>query len=94
VILQVFAHAERFVIDSQKCGFVNTAIFKMWAGVLFFPHVLQARHELSYEGTAYLLLDGCSAHFSDYFSERCSFYGVELIISPPHSSDETQSLTW
>jgi hypothetical protein len=45
---------------------------------------------MAYDGSAFLLVDGCPAHFSDYFTDRCSFFALELIVMPPHSSDPMQ----
>lgn len=39
-----------------------------------------------------LLIHGCAAHFSDYFLDECTFYGVFVFVEPPGSSDQLQVL--
>ena len=38
------------------------------------------------------MLDGCSAHFSDYIQDECTFYNVYLVNEPAGSSDQVQAL--
>jgi hypothetical protein len=80
---------KRVLVVYQEHGFANMGIIDLWGDEVFFPHVYQTRLELGWTGPAILLLDGCSAHYSDHFHEQCSYYGVIPHFLPPHSSDQT-----
>jgi hypothetical protein len=43
-------------------------------------------------GPIFLILDGFAGHFSDAVKEQCFYYGVVLIVIPPHTSDQVQPL--
>ena len=85
-------HDENCVIISQDNGFVNKESFAHWADVIFFPEVRRRRIKYKYEGTVILSLDGCTAHFSDYFLDECTYHGVFPFPEPPGTSDQIQPL--
>jgi hypothetical protein len=79
-------------LTHQESGFINTELFNSWVVDVLLPRVDIRRAELSYQGWAVLLLDGCSCHCSEQTSEQCASHGVIVIMLPPHSSDQTQAL--
>ena len=83
---------DKCVLVQQDAGFVTSQIFAFWADHVLFPYVLQKRKLHGYEGTVILFLDGCSAHFSDYFMDECTYYGIYPIKEPPGTSDQIQQL--
>ena len=85
-------HEETCEIISQGCGFVNKECFSYWADTVFFPTVRMKRLKYNYHGTVVLTMDGCTSHFSDYFLDECSYYGVFPLPEPSGSSDQIQPL--
>ena len=83
---------DKCVLVQQDAGFVTSQIFAFWADHVLFPYVLQKRMAYGYEGIVILFLDGCSAHFSDYFMDECTYYGIYPIKEPPGTSDQIQQL--
>ena len=77
---------------AQDNGFVTTEIWDYWADTIFFPECNRRREKYHYSGPIVLLIDGCSAHFSDYFWDECTYYGVFVFVEPPGSSDQLQVL--
>ena len=84
--------AEKVEIVHQENGFIDTLLFEQWAEEIFFREVERRREVLHYEGLAILIIDGCSAHVSDWFLEECLFRRISVIFLAPHSSDQTQPL--
>ena len=80
------------IIVSQENGFVNSPAFAYWADFVLFPEIRRRRVEYHYRGTAVVTMDGCSAHFSDYFMDECSFHGVYPFTEPAGTSDQVQPL--
>lgn len=76
----------------QENGFITAHIWDYWADEILFPEVIQRRNKYNYSGPILLLLDGCSAHFSEYFLQECLYYGIAIFIEPPNSSDQLQVL--
>jgi transposase len=76
----------------QENGFLTTDLFVEWAMTVFFPDTIQMRQSLGYEGPVFLVLDGFSGHIPDTIEEQCLFYGVVLVVVPPHTSDQVQPL--
>jgi hypothetical protein len=79
-------------IVCQEKGFVNRAIFTVWAEEIFLPHVARTRESLGYPGYGYLLIDGFSGHDSERFLDGCLYHGIVPVFLPAHSSDQTQPL--
>jgi hypothetical protein len=76
----------------QENGFINKNLFIKWFSEVLIPYVQQERGRLSYSGSAYLILDGCSTHLSDEFYDLAFEFAIELEILPPHTSDQFQPL--
>ena len=76
----------------QENGFITAHIWDYWAAEILFPVIIQRRKKYNYSGPILLLLDGCSAHFSEYFLKECLYYGIAIFIEPPDSSDQLQVL--
>jgi hypothetical protein len=83
---------DKVTLRFQESGFMNTALFEQWMMDEFLPLVRARREKLGYVGPAFLILDGMSAHDSDWFFCACDDAGVVPIFLPPHSSDQTQAL--
>jgi hypothetical protein len=83
---------DRVTLKFQESGFMNTSLFEQWMMDEFLPSVRTRRARLGYTGPAFLILDGMSAHDSDWFFLACDDAGVVPIFLPPHSSDQTQAL--
>ena len=91
--LRLLGYREDVVtLVSQANGFINAATFAYWADTVLFPEIKRRRVQYGFKGTAILLLDGCSSHFSDYFLDECSFHGVFPFQEPAGSSDQVQAL--
>ena len=80
------------IIVSQESGFINAELFSYWANEVFFKELAEKRNKYEYTGTALLLLDGCSSHFSNMFLDDCTYYNTYPFPEPPGSSDQVQSL--
>jgi hypothetical protein len=80
------------IIVSNGSGFVKGASFEPWAHEVFCPYVEQRRKDLGYSGPAFLIMDGCSSHFSDLLWDEFSFRGIVAVLLPPHTSDQIQPL--
>lgn len=77
---------------SNESGFITTALFNKWIDAVLIPYVKETRLRLNYWGWGVLLLDGCSCHDSDYFLDQMTYWGIEPVFLPAHSSDQTQAL--
>lgn len=71
---------------------MNSESFAYWADTILFPTIIKKRKETGYQGEAILLLDGCTAHSSDYFLDECTYYNVIPFFEPAGSSDQVQAL--
>ena len=80
-----------FIVYQDK-GFVNAELFSLWADNVFFPEVKRRRKKYQYRGTVVLTMDGCTAHFSDYFLDECTYNGVYPFQEPAGTSDQVQPL--
>lgn len=83
---------ENVLVIHQENGFVNSESFAYWADTILFPSILERRKATGYQDEAILLLDGCTAHNSDYFLDQCGFYNVIPFFEPAGSSDQVQAL--
>lgn len=82
----------KMVASVQPSGFITTELFDKWTRDVYFKRVVKMRRKKHYECMFYLFLDGCSCHYSDDFLDDCSWYGVQPIFLPPHSSHLLQPL--
>ena len=83
---------ETVLIISQESGFVNKEAFDFWADEILFPEILRRRQKYNYWGEAIITMDGCTAHFSDYFLDQCSADAVYPMPEPAGTSDQVQAL--
>ena len=79
-------------IVSQESGFITGLIWDFWVENIFVPEVQRRRQLYNYSGEVVLMLDGCSAHSTDYFLDECLYHGITLFQIPPNSSDQVQVL--
>ena len=79
-------------IVSQECGFITGLIWDFWVESVFIPEVQRRRRQYQYSGEVVLLLDGCSAHSTDFFLEECLYNGITIFELPAHASDQVQPL--
>jgi hypothetical protein len=77
---------------SHPNEFTTTARFGEWFFTIFIPDTLEQRRRLGYVGMVFLILDGVSGHISEVIEEACVYYGVRMLKSPPHTSDQVQPL--
>ena len=91
--LEAFGYnSNNCMIVGQETGFVNAELFDYWATTVFFPEVECKRILYNYTGDVILMLDGCTAHFSDFMLDECSYNGVFPFQEPAGSSDQLQAL--
>lgn len=57
----------------QENGFITAHIWDYWAEEIIFPEIIQRRKKYNYSGPILLLIDGCSALFSEYFLQECLY---------------------
>ena len=79
-------------IVSQECGFITSLIWDFWVETIFIPEVQRRRTLHNYSGEVVLLLDGCSAHSTDFFLDECVYNGIRIFELPPNASDQIQVL--
>jgi hypothetical protein len=82
----------RVMYAKQENAFITRDLFEKWANEVLFPDFSATRASLQYDGHGIVLLDGCSAHLSDYIEDECVWQGIEYIFLPPHSSDQVQPM--
>jgi hypothetical protein len=84
--------SEKVTVKSQPHGFINTSIFDSWFEETFIPELRRRRETFEYAGPAVILLDNCSCHMADRFTELCRAERVIPLYFPPHSSNQLQPL--
>lgn len=80
------------LIVYQESGFINAELFAYWADQILFKEIARRREQYNYHGTALLLMDNCTAHLSDLFTDECLYHGIYPFPEPPGSSDQVQAL--
>jgi hypothetical protein len=83
---------EKVMYAHQPNGFIDTDLFDAWCEQILFPYIEATRERLGYHGKALVLIDGCSAHYGEHFTEESSWRGVHIVFLPPHTSDQTQPM--
>jgi hypothetical protein len=83
---------EKVNLRYQESGFMNTILFEEWLWDEIIPVVRERRAKLDYSGPSFLIMDGMSAHDSDWVFLGAEDAGIVTIFLPPHSSDQTQPL--
>ena len=64
---------------------MNSESFAYWTDTILLPTIIEKRKVI-------LLLDGSTAHSSDYFLDECTYYNVIPSFEPAGSSDQVQAL--
>jgi hypothetical protein len=83
---------EKVELYTQKTSFIDRDIFFDWFKDSFIPEVQLRRARYEYSGPGVLIMDSCTAHAGDDFHALCVESGVELVLIPPHSSNQLQML--
>jgi hypothetical protein len=83
---------EKLEVYSQKHAFIDRDIFFDWLKDTLIPDLIRRRANCSYEGTSFLLLDNCTAHFGPCITDLCDRNRLQLLYIPPHSSHFLQCL--
>jgi hypothetical protein len=83
---------EKLEVYSQKHAFIDREIFFDWMKDTLIPDLIKRRAAHDYWGTAFLLLDNCTAHFGPDISDLCDHNHLQLLYIPPHSSHFLQCL--
>jgi hypothetical protein len=84
----------RVMFAQQENGFIDTNLFNLWCREKLFPYVERKREELGYYGEALVLIDGCSAHYGDYFLDEVTFRGVHIVSSHRTRAIKHSQWTW
>ena len=79
-------------IVSQESGFITGLIWDFWVETIFIPEIRRRRLQHGYSGEIVLMLDGCTAHSTDFFLDECVYHGVTIFELPPNASDQVQAL--
>jgi hypothetical protein len=79
-------------LKSQANAFMTTALFALWATILFFPTIEQRRTDIAYDSRVVLLKDGLGPHHTDRFLAECEIRQIDALLLIPHASDQIQPL--
>jgi hypothetical protein len=83
---------EKVEIYSQNDACIDRDIFFDWLKDALVPDLQRRRIAFHYWGPAFLLLDGCSPHFSEGVTKFSDESNLKLLYIPPHSSHLLQCL--
>jgi hypothetical protein len=84
--------SEKITVSHQQKGFMVTTIFEKWFGDIFLEEILRRRLVYEYDGPAFLIIDGCTSHDSDLVYDLCLDNNIDIIVLPPHASNQLQML--
>jgi hypothetical protein len=79
--------SEKVGIYAQKKSDIDHSIVYDWFEDTFLPELVVRRTQYDYHGSAFLIMDNCTAHTGDDFQAMCDAAEVVLIVLPPHSSN-------
>ena len=82
--------SDHAVIVHSETGYISSELFLEYIRRILIPYVNMKRAELSYQGPAVLIMDGCSCHTSAQALDLLRRANVKAILLPAHSSDQTQ----
>ena len=83
---------DRILFAHSPTGYINTAIFLKWISEIYIPYLRGRRTMKQYDGTAVLILDGCSCHDRARVNTLLAGENVSVQYIPAHSSDQLQFL--
>jgi hypothetical protein len=74
----------------QTSEFVDQEIFEDWTVKMSLPEVVERCQEAHYEGSAVLILDGCTARDGDTFWDLCMENTITPYFFLPHASNQAE----
>jgi hypothetical protein len=83
---------QKLDVHYQPKGYIDRDILDDWFKDTFLAEVVQRRAKHEYMGSAYLIMDHCSADSGEQFAEMCQTHDVIPVFLPPYSSHLLQVL--
>ena len=79
---------------SQSKGYCTHELFSDWMKLKFLPYLAAKRKDYNYRGKAIIIMDGFKGHEKslDTLEHMLTEFNVQIIMIPPHSSDQVQPL--
>jgi hypothetical protein len=79
---------EKIEIFQQCKAYIDRSIFDEWVASTFVPELQRRAQQWQYSGSAFLMLDHCTAHQTRQFVEICESNRIQSVFLPPHSSNQ------